>query len=116
MVQMIANAVRQVGVNFVDGVALFLPRVVTTISIVVAGWLIAMLLRTLVRWILGWLRFNVASERMGVAGLLRIADLPPADALAGSIVFCLVWLGFLLSGVDVLGFAVLQGVVSGFVM
>jgi len=115
MLQTIANAIRQAGVNFVDSIVLFLPRVVTTIAIVAAGWLIAMILRTLVRWTLGRLRLNVASERMGVAAVLRTVDLPPADALVGSIVFWLVFLGFLLSGVDVLGFAALQGLVSGFV-
>jgi hypothetical protein len=34
--------------------------------------------------------------------------------LAGSVVFWLVFLGFLLSGIDVLGLTALQGLVSGF--
>ncbi len=114
MAQMIANAIRQAGTNFVDSLALFLPRMVTTLAIIVVGWLIAMLLRTLVRALLGWLRINVAAERFGVAGLLRTADLPPADALSGAIVFWLVWIGFLLSGIDVLGFESLQGLVESF--
>jgi hypothetical protein len=111
---MIANAIRQAGPNFVDSLAVFLPRMVTTLAIIIVGWLIAMLLRTLVRSLLGWVRINVAAERFGVAGLLRTADLPPADALVGAIVFWLVWLGFLLSGIDVLGFESLQGLVENF--
>jgi hypothetical protein len=111
---MIANAIRQAGTNFVDSLAVFLPRMVTTLAIIIVGWLIAMLLRTLVRSLLGWVRINVAAERFGVAGLLRTADLPPADALVGAIVFWLVWLGFLLSGIDVLGFESLQGLVENF--
>ena len=114
MAQMIADAIRQVGTNFVESVALFLPRVVTTVSIVLVGWLIAMLLRTVVRFVLGWLRFNAGAERLGVAALLKTADLPTADVLAGAIVFWLVWIGFLLSGITVLGFTALQGLVSGF--
>jgi hypothetical protein len=98
----------------VDSLAVFLPRMVTTLAIIIVGWLIAMLLRTLVRSLLGWVRINVAAERFGVAGLLRTADLPPADALVGAIVFWLVWLGFLLSGIDVLGFESLQGLVENF--
>jgi hypothetical protein len=114
MAQMIANALRQAGTNFVDSLAVFLPRMVTTLAIVIMGWLIAMLLRTLVRVLLGWVRINVAAERFGVASLLRTADLPPADALIGAIVFWLVWLGFLLSGIDVLGFESLQGLLENF--
>ena len=114
MAQMIANAVRQAGTNFVDSLAIFLPRMVTTLAIIIVGWLIAMLLRTLVRALLGWLRINVAAERFGVGSLLRTADLPPADGLIGAIVFWLVWIGFLLSGIDVLGFESLQGLVESF--
>jgi Conserved TM helix len=114
MAQMIANAIQQVGTNFVESLAIFLPRVVTTLAIVIVGWLIAMLLRTIVRSLLGWVRINAASERFGVAPLLRTADLPPADALLGAIVFWLVWLGFLLSGIDVLGFTSLQGLLISF--
>ena len=114
MAQMIASAIRQAGTNFVESLAMFLPRMVTTLAIIVVGWLIAMLLRTLVRALLGWARINVAAERFGVAPLLRTADLPPADALVGAIVFWLVWIGFLLSGIDVLGFESLQGLVESF--
>ena len=114
MAQMIANAIRQAGTNFVESLALFLPRMVTTLAIIVVGWLIAMLLRTIVRSVAGWLRINVAAERFGVAPLLKTADLPPADALLGAIVFWLVWLGFLLSGIDVLGFTSLQGLLVSF--
>ena len=109
MAQMIANAIRQAGTNFVDSLATFLPRMVTTLAIILVGWLIAMLLRALVRVVLGWVRINVAAERFGVAPLLRTADLPPADALVGAIVFWLVWIGFLLSGIDVLGFESCRG-------
>jgi uncharacterized protein YneF (UPF0154 family) len=84
------------------------------LSIVVAGWLIAAVLRVLTRWTLRWLRFDVLSERIGLAALLKAADLPAASVLAGSVVFWLVWLGFLLSGVDVLGLTALQGLVAGF--
>jgi hypothetical protein len=112
MAQMIANAIRQAGTNFVESLSVFLPRMVTTLAIIIVGWLIAMLLRTMVRAVAGWLRINVAAERFGVTPLLKTADLPPADVLLGAIVFWLVWLGFLLSGIDVLGFTSLQGLLG----
>jgi hypothetical protein len=114
MIQMIIDAVTQAWSNFADGVRVFLPRAITTISIAAAGWIIAIVLRTVVRRVLGWLRLNAAAERAGVAQLLKLAALPPADTLAGSIVFWIVWLGFLLSGVNVLGFESLQGLAADF--
>ena len=116
MAQMIASAVQQAGANFVETIQLFLPRVLTTISIVLVGWLIAAVLRAVVRRALGWLRVNAGAERIGLAPMLRAADLPPTDALTSRIVFWLVWIGFLLSGVDVLGFTVLQGLVATFIL
>ena len=114
MAQMIATAVSQAASNFIDALAVFLPRIVTTISIVVVGWLIAIVLRGLVRWSVRWLHVNAAAERTGVAPLLKMVDLPEADALIGAIVFWLVWLGFLISGVDVLGFPALEGLFDDF--
>jgi hypothetical protein len=114
MAQLIADAVGQAWANFLEGIVLYLPRVLATLSIVIAGWVIAALLRVLTRWTLWWLRFDMLSERLGLGALLKAADLPPASVLAGSVVFWLVWLGFLLSGVDVLGLTALEGLVAGF--
>ena len=114
MGQMIVDAVNQAGANFIEAFTGFLPRMVTTITIVAVGWLIAMLLRTVARMVLGWFRVNAASERLGVAAALKTAGLRPAEQLCGSIVFWLVWIGFLLSGIDVLGFGSMQGMLSGF--
>lgn len=114
MAQMIGEAINQASANFVDALTRLLPRMVITITVVVLGWLIAILLRGLVRMILGWLRFGAAAERFGIAAPLKTVGLPTADVLVGSIVFWLVWIGFLLSGIDVLGFESLQGLVSTF--
>jgi Conserved TM helix len=114
MAQMIADTVGQAWANFLQNVALYLPRVLATLSIVIVGWLIAALLRVLTRWLLRWTRFDALTERMGLAAVLKAADLPPASALAGTVVFWLVLLGFLLSGIDVLGLTALQGLVAGF--
>lgn len=114
MAQMIADTVGQAWANFLQSVTLYLPRVLATLSIVIAGWLIAALLRVLTRWLLRWTRFDALSERMGLAAVLKGADLPPASVLAGTVVFWLVFLGFLLSGIDVLGLTALQGLVAGF--
>ena len=116
MTQMVADAVRQVGVNFVDTVTMLLPRILITVSIVAVGWVIAWALKWAVRWLLIWLRFNHGCDRIGVGAVLKTADLPPADILVSLIVFWLVWVGFMLSGVDVLGFTALEGMVRSFAL
>jgi len=92
-----------------SGVAAFLPRLVVTLSIVVAGWVMAAVSSFVTRLLLRWVRFNRFAERAGVAELLRRAELRPAEALVSSLVFWLVLTGFLLSGLVGLGF---QGVAS----
>jgi hypothetical protein len=114
MAQMIADTVGQAWANFLQSVALYLPRVLATMSIVIVGWLIAALLRVLARRLLRWARFDALAERLGLAAVLKGADLPPASVLAGTVVFWLVFVGFLLSGIDVLGLTALQGLVVGF--
>jgi Mechanosensitive ion channel, conserved TM helix len=114
MAQMIADAVGQAWANFLAGLILYLPRVMATLSIVVAGWLIAAVLRLATRWTLRWLRFDAFNERIGVGAILRAADLPAPSTVVGSVVFWVIWLAFLISGIDVLGLTVLQGLVAGF--
>ena len=116
MAQMIGEAINQAWANFADALARFLPRMVITLVVVALGWLIAILLRELVRAVLRWTRFNAAAERMGIAAPLKTAGLPTAEVLIGSIVFWLVWIAFLVSGIDVLGFSSLQGVVASFAL
>jgi hypothetical protein len=80
----------------------------------VVGWLIAATLRLLVRTILVRVRFNAACERLGIRSAFTPAELPPPDVLVSRIVFWVVWIGFLLSGVDALGITMLQGLADEF--
>ena len=116
MTEMVVTALREAATNFFQSAAALLPRLVITTSIVLVGWLIATLCRRAMRYVLTRVGFGRLCGRQGVSAMLRGADLPPAEDLAGAIVFWIVWVGFLLSGVDVLGFAPLQGVVSSFAL
>ena len=113
MLQMVADAIRQTGVNFLEGAEAFLPRAIIMISLLVVGWLIAATLRFIVRTILIRVRFNTACERLGIRSAFT-PDLPPPDLLVSKIVFWVVWIGFLLSGVDALGISMLQGLADEF--
>ena len=58
MAQRVLEAIEQAGTNFVESVAQLLPRAVVTLSIIVVGWLIAIMLKWLTRWVLGRVGFT----------------------------------------------------------
>ena len=116
MAQKVLEAINQAGTNFIESAAQLLPRALVTISIIVVGWFIAIIFKWLTRWVLGRIGFNRLCERFELGALLKTAAMPAPDAVASAAVFWIVWIGLLLSGVDVLGFAVLQGMVSGFAL
>ena len=100
---------------FRGGVAQFLPRLLAMLAIVVVGWLIAVLVRVVLQRGLRWLRLDALAERAGVTPMLHAADLPDASTLVGSVTFWIVWVGFIIAGIDALGLSVLEGIVRGFV-
>jgi hypothetical protein len=116
MGEMVVEAIRAASTNFLRTAAELVPRAVVTLSIVAVGWLIATLLQRITRVVLTRMGFGRLSERQGLANALRSAELPTAEAIAGSIVFWVVWIGFLLSGIDVLGFDALEGLVEEFTL
>lgn len=112
MAEAILNTLRETWSGYVQGLQLVIPRLLAMLSVVAAGWLIAALARAVTAGVLGWLRVPRVAERTGAAELLRKAELPPAERLAASAVFWLLFLGFLLAGVDALGFKTLQAMRS----
>src|SRR3990172_9886234 len=105
MAEAIFSTLRETWSGYVEGLRLVIPRLLAMLTVVAAGWLIAALARAITGKVLGWLRVARLSERTGAAELLRKAELPPAERLAASTVFWLLFLGFLLAGVDALGFS-----------
>lgn len=116
MTEMVVTALREAASNFFQSGAALLPRIVITTSIVLVGWLIATICRRVTRYVLTRVGFGRLCDRQGLSEMLRGAELPRAEALVATMVFWIVWVGFLLSGVDVLGFAALQGLVSSFAL
>ena len=107
MAEAILVTLRETWSGYVDGLRLVIPRLLAMLSVVAAEWLIAALARAITQKALAWLRVARLAERTGAAELLRKAELPPAERLAASAVFWVLFLGFLLAGLDALGFATL---------
>jgi hypothetical protein len=112
MAEAILVTLRETWSGYVEGLRLVIPRLLAMLSVVAVGWLIAALARAVTGRVLGWLRVSRLAERTGAAELLRKAELPPLERLAASAVFWLLFLGFLLAGVDALGFKTLQAMRS----
>jgi hypothetical protein len=106
----LTQAVQQMARDF----AHYLPRLVVMLIIVFAGWVIAYLLKLIVRSILRLTKFSKLSENVGATQLLNKAALPSAPELASRFVFWVAWVGFVLVGVSVLGIAGLQEYTSRF--
>ena len=114
MAEMVLLALEQAGRNFLQALADLLPRTILTISIVLVGWIIASIMRWVTRTVLNRLGFGRLCARQGLTDMLRAADLPEPERLVAAIVFWIVWIGFLLSAVDVLGLTAVRGMIDDF--
>jgi hypothetical protein len=118
MLDAILRTLRDTWSGYLETVLAILPRLLSTLSVVLVGWLIAAVARDVAARLLGWLRLPRLAERTGAAEFLRKAELPAANRLVAAIVFWLLFGGFLLAGFDALGFrtlAVLRHEVSSVV-
>lgn len=95
-------------------IAHYLPRLIVTLIIALIGWVIAYLLKLIVRSLLRITKFSKLSENAGATQLLHQAALPSSTELASRFVFWVSWVGFVLLGINVLGIAALQEYISRF--
>lgn len=114
MNEMIWNGFRQAFENLVRMVADFLPRLIVMLAIVVVGWIIAFLLKSIFRSVMHWVKLDRLSEESGASHVLQKAALPALTELLSRSLFWLCWLGFMLVGVSVLGISSLQDQISRF--
>jgi len=94
--------------------ARFLPHFLEMLAIVVAGLLVALVLKYLLRSLLRITRFDKLSEHTGATHLLRGAALPSLSELVSRFVFWVAWFGFILLGISVLGVVGIEQHVTSF--
>src|SRR5579872_1870244 len=92
----------------------YLPRLIVMLILVLVGWAIAYAVRIILRSILRFAHFDRLSENAGAAQLLTKAALPSATEVVSRFVFWIVFLGFVLLVVNVLGILGLQEQVGKF--
>jgi hypothetical protein len=108
IVSELTRAVHELARDF----ARFLPRLIELAIIALVGWVIAFLFKQAVRSILRLIKFERLSENAGASQLLAKAALPSSSELMSRFVFWVVWLGFVLLGVSILGILGLQGEIA----
>jgi hypothetical protein len=106
----LGQALRDLQVAF----AHYLPRLIVLLILTFLGWAIAYAVKIVLRSILRLIHFDKLSENAGASQLLNKAALPPASEVLSRFVFWVVWLGFILLGVNVLGILGLQEQVGRF--
>jgi len=114
MREMIVSELTQAAQELVRGFARFLPRLIVLVIIAFVGWVIAYLLKLVVRSILRLIKFDRLSENAGASQLLAKAALPSSSELVSRLVFWVAWLGFILLGVSALGILGLQEQIAHF--
>ncbi len=91
-----------------------LPKILGMLIIIVIGWVIAIVVKILVRHFLKLVKFNVLCDNVGVTQMFTKADLPPPTELLSALVFWVTWAAFLMLGISTLGIVVLQEQISRF--
>jgi hypothetical protein len=114
MREMIISELSQALQELARGFAHYLPRLIVMLILAFLGWVFAYVVKTILRSILRLIRFDKLSENAGASQLLNKAALPSASEVLSRFVFWLVWLGFILLGVGVLGILGLQEQVAKF--
>ena len=110
----IAKSLIQTLHTFQQMVAQFLPRLLAMIIIVVLGWVVAWLMKTILPRLLNLVRFNSLFVRAGVAQVLTQAAMPTPSELLARLVFWVVWIVFILFGLEALQIPSLQAEIGGF--
>lgn len=114
MRDMIVSELSQATHEVVQEFAHLLPRVLVMLIIVCAGWLVAYLVKAMLRSALRLLKFDRLSEDAGAAQLLNKAALPSSTELLSRLVFWVVLLGFILLGINALGVIALEDDIARF--
>ena len=109
----IAKSLIQTLHTFSRMVTQFLPRLLAMIIIVVVGWVVAWLAKVILPRILNLVRFNSLFVRAGVAQVLTKAALPNPSELLARLVFWVLWITFILFGLEALQIVALQEEISG---
>jgi hypothetical protein len=89
--------------TFADALGRFLPKALSALALFVLGWLLASLLRVVVRKLLDWLRFEALLERLGATAVLEKVGAPAPHRVVAALVYWLTWAAVGLAMLEAVG-------------
>ncbi len=92
----------------------FLPRLLSMLVMIAVGFVVAIVFRGLVCRIFAIKRFRKYYDSAGLTQMMRKSALPPPDVFLGRLVFWVIWLIFIVLGINALEIAALQDQISRF--
>lgn len=115
MKELIVHAFEQAHDNFTRMLAEFLPRFMVMLIIIAIGFLVAYIAKVVFRMILRVAKVDRVSEQAGASRLLRRAELPTMSELLSRAIFWVIWVGFIMVGISVLGILSLQVMIASLI-
>jgi hypothetical protein len=115
MKELIVHAFGQAHDNFTRMLAEFLPRFLVMLIIIAIGFLVAYIAKYVFRAILRVAKVDRVSEQAGASRLLRRAELPSMSELLSRAIFWIIWVGFIMVGISVLGILSLQIMIASLI-
>jgi hypothetical protein len=90
-----------------------LPRVVAMVAFIAIGLAVAWLVMAALRLVLTWVKFNSLFARAGVSQALTHAALPTPTEMVARLAFWVLWIAFILLGLDALQIPALELEIAG---
>lgn len=116
MTQVMLEVLRKAFTSFLEAAVVFVPRLLALVVIVVVGGVISWIVARALRFLLRWLGVGRYFERVGATQVLGKVDLPSPETMLSHLVFWLLWLAFLVTGLSALGFGATEELVSRLVL
>ncbi len=98
---------------FLQMLGQFLPRVLAMVIFIAIGLAVAWLVKAILRKGLIWVKFNSLFDRQGLSQALTHAALPTPTEMIARLAFWVLWIAFILMGLDALQIPALQQEISG---
>ncbi len=114
MGEYIVGTVRHTLLEFMHILVGFLPRMLAMLIIIAVGWVIALLLKFVLRRALALVKFNQLFQSTNLSTVLTKASLPPPDELLSRLTFWGIGIAFIFLGATALGVVALQELIAKF--
>jgi hypothetical protein len=103
--------------NFLERVTGFLPSFLTGLTLIIAGLIIAWLLKTVIAKVSGLLKIDVLSEKIGIVQILQRTGIKDSlSGILGRVVYWIVLISFIIIGLDALNMPVVENLLERFLL